>query len=68
MLGVGLLLPGLILAPAGEAAESASKPAAKHPDPKPRAAEKKAGAAPAAAKSPAKKKAASAKPVPSRPR
>jgi len=48
VLGVGLLLPGLILTPPAEAAETASKPAAKRPDPKPRTAEKKA-AAPAAA-------------------
>jgi murein DD-endopeptidase MepM/ murein hydrolase activator NlpD len=49
MLGVGLLLPGLLLAPPpGQAAEPASKPAAKRPDPKPRTAEKKAGSAPVA--------------------
>ena len=45
MLGVGLLLPGLILAPpAGDAAETTAKPAAKRPDPKPRTPERKTSA------------------------
>ena len=45
MLGVGLLLPGLILAPpAGDAAETTVRPAAKRPDPKPRTSERKMSA------------------------
>ncbi len=53
MLGVGLLLPGLLLAPPpGHAAETVAKPAAKRADPKPRAPQRTATAGPADAAEP----------------
>jgi murein DD-endopeptidase MepM/ murein hydrolase activator NlpD len=48
MLGVGLLVPGLLLAPPpGQAADPPAKPPTKRVDPKPRTAERRAGAGPA---------------------
>jgi murein DD-endopeptidase MepM/ murein hydrolase activator NlpD len=50
MLGVGLLVPGLLLGPpAGQAADPPAKPSAKPPDPKPRPGERGASAGPTSA-------------------